>query len=124
MECPKCHTLLRSEQFGEVEVEQCPNCQGVWFDVGELRRVRQQRNTRYSLATEQSIRYDAITAPCPRCGGIGHMTRLNDLQRPDVVLESCPVCFGVWLDGGELDKLTERTLGLALKGFLRDLLEI
>ena len=52
------------------------------------------------------------------------MTRMTDLQRPDVMLESCAVCYGIWLDGGELDKLTEKSLGLSLKAFLRDLLEI
>ncbi len=124
MQCPKCQHELEMKQLNEVEVEQCPNCQGVWLDVGELRRLRRQKNTAYSPASDEARRYDVISAPCPRCGGEGHMTRLTDLDRPDVFIESCPVCFGVWLDGGELDKLTQRSLGLNLKAFWRDLLEI
>lgn len=124
MQCPKCQHTLETKQFGEIEAEQCPNCQGVWLDIGELRQVRQLKNTHYTHITPETPRYNAITAPCPHCGGEGHMTRLTDLQRPDVIIESCAVCYGIWLDGGELDKLTETSLGLSLKAFIRDLLEI
>lgn len=124
MQCPKCHHELETKTLGDVEAEQCPQCEGVWFDIGELRRVRQQRNARYSSATPDSMLYDVVSAPCPRCGGEGNMTRLSDLERPDVIMETCPVCYGIWLDGGELDKLTQRGLALSLKAFIRDLLEI
>jgi Zn-finger nucleic acid-binding protein len=124
MQCPKCFHTLETKKFGDVEVEQCPNCQGVWLDIGELRRVRLQKTTHRSSPTSDSNRFDTITAPCPHCGGEGHMTRLSDLERPDVMMESCPVCYGIWLDGGELDKLTQRGVALSLKAFVRDLLEI
>lgn len=35
MKCPKCgYDLLTSEWQG-VQIDQCPNCKGIWFDAGE-----------------------------------------------------------------------------------------
>lgn len=122
MQCPKCHGALRPQLFGEVEVEQCVDCHGVWLDLGELPLLRRAANTTYSDATTDTPIYDTLTAPCPRCGGEGHMTRVHDLKRPDIIIDSCPICYGIWLDGGELDKLTQKNVGLVLKDFIRDLL--
>jgi Zn-finger nucleic acid-binding protein len=123
MKCPKCQHELNHQLFGEVEVDQCPNCQGVWLDLGELPQLRQQKNTTYSQGLTATAVHDVLTAPCPHCGGKGHMTRINDLKRPEIVMDTCPVCYGIWLDGGELDKLTESNIGLSMKAFVRDLMD-
>jgi Zn-finger nucleic acid-binding protein len=34
-------------------------------------------------------------------------------ERSGVEIDYCPVCRGVWLDRGELDKIIERSLGAA-----------
>ena len=36
MHCPKCGQKLSTEKCGEVEIDVCPSCKGVWLDVGEL----------------------------------------------------------------------------------------
>ena len=36
MHCPKCGQNLSTEKCGEVEIDVCPSCKGVWLDVGEL----------------------------------------------------------------------------------------
>jgi Zn-finger nucleic acid-binding protein len=123
MQCPKCQQLLQHQYFGEVEVDQCPNCQGVWFDLGELPVLRRQKNTNFSAGSADSNIYDVLSAPCPRCGGEGDMTRVHDLKRPEIVMDTCPVCYGIWLDGGELDKLTESNIGLSIKAFILDFMD-
>ena len=40
---------------------------------------------------------------CPNCGEI-----LQVRERSGVEVDVCPVCRGVWLDRGELDKLIDR----------------
>ena len=40
---------------------------------------------------------------CPRCD-----LPLNLSQRQSVEIDVCPQCRGVWLDRGELDKITNR----------------
>ncbi len=123
MKCPKCHEELAHKMFGEIEVDQCPACQGIWFDLGELPTLRKQKNTHYSQTSAEAAVHDVLSAPCPRCGGEGDMTRINDLKRPEIIMDTCPVCYGIWLDGGELDKLTESNLGLSIKAFIRDLMD-
>lgn len=123
MRCPKCQQELQHKMFDEIEVDQCLGCQGIWFDLGELPVLRQHKNTNYSSSVDDSDVHDVLSAPCPRCGGKGDMTRIHDLKRPEIVMDTCPVCYGVWLDGGELDKLTESNIGLSIKAFVRDLLD-
>lgn len=43
---------------------------------------------------------------CPRC-----QENLRQAQRMGVEIDYCPRCRGVWLDGGELEKLMERSQG-------------
>ncbi|AWR86331.1 zf-TFIIB domain-containing protein [Meiothermus taiwanensis] len=37
---------------------------------------------------------------CPNC-----QTGMNEVQRNGVLIDICPKCRGVWLDGGEMEKL-------------------
>ena len=36
MRCPKCGGHLTTTLFGKSQIEQCPDCHGVWLDAGEL----------------------------------------------------------------------------------------
>lgn len=36
MHCPKCGHDLDPEQYGNVEVDVCPCCKGLWLDAQEL----------------------------------------------------------------------------------------
>jgi len=40
---------------------------------------------------------------CPRCG-----TTLIEEQKDDVIIDRCPNCLGIWLDRGELEKLSNK----------------
>ena len=39
--CPDCRLLLTERKFGEVTLDVCSNCAGIWFDNGELRRAEE-----------------------------------------------------------------------------------
>lgn len=56
------------------------------------------------LRAERAAR-EAQTAPmqCPRCDGT-----LAEVALEDVLIDRCTKCNGVWLDAGELERLTER----------------
>jgi Zn-finger nucleic acid-binding protein len=45
MQCPKCGTAMREREKGDVIIDICPNCHGVWLDADELEKleVREQR---------------------------------------------------------------------------------
>jgi hypothetical protein len=48
MKCPKCGYDLKEEEHGQVKVDICPNCKGMFLDAGEmelLRKVQQSSGT-------------------------------------------------------------------------------
>jgi Zn-finger nucleic acid-binding protein len=42
--CPKCRSAILTRRFlhagRQVEIDECPNCAGVWLDAGELAAIR------------------------------------------------------------------------------------
>jgi DNA repair exonuclease SbcCD ATPase subunit len=50
---------------------------------------------------------------CPRCSG-----SLREGKFEEVLIDTCEKCAGVWLDAGELERLTQREKGGWLSGLL------
>ena len=46
MHCPKCGQKLFAEKYGEVEVEVCGGCKGLWLDANELETIVESRKRR------------------------------------------------------------------------------
>jgi hypothetical protein len=40
MKCPKCGMQLEEIAFGEVRIDKCFGCDGVWLDKGELQMLQ------------------------------------------------------------------------------------
>lgn len=40
--CPGCRQEMKESQLGEILVDVCPRCQGIWLDQGELRQAVEQ----------------------------------------------------------------------------------
>ena len=40
MKCPKCGMSLEEIAFGDVHVDKCFSCEGLWLDQGELEHIR------------------------------------------------------------------------------------
>ena len=69
----------------------------------KLREEHQQRVAEEARRTLKELHY----MHCPKCGQKMTSTTLEGIE-----IEVCPGCAGVYLDDGELDKLTEeRTRG-------------
>jgi Zn-finger nucleic acid-binding protein len=39
MNCPKCQTVMREREKGDLIIDVCPNCRGVFLDAGELEKL-------------------------------------------------------------------------------------
>jgi Zn-finger nucleic acid-binding protein len=108
MQCVKCSGALVAKEVGAVEIDQCELCSGIWCDLGELRSVldasfvEELRNH-----TDNNAGHDGLRAKCPRCGGDGSMVPVLAPGSTEMHIDTCAVCFGVWLDGGELEELVE-----------------
>jgi uncharacterized protein len=122
LHCPKCGSFLETRLIGEVEVDQCPICHGIWLELGELPVLLGTASIPEGNGRGASVIADVIEGLCPHCGGLGNMIRIASIKRSDIVIDACPVCYGVWLDGGELSKLAEKSLSLSIRTVIRDLL--
>jgi uncharacterized protein len=40
MKCPKCGMQLEEIAFGNVRIDKCFNCEGMWLDKGELETIQ------------------------------------------------------------------------------------
>ena len=55
MKCPKCGADLTERELDRVKVDVCPECNGVWFDAGEiemLRHIRQREGAITQVVTD------------------------------------------------------------------------
>lgn len=105
MKCPKCSGILRSVTFGKTEIDRCETCSGIWFDMlehEELRAVEGSEAIDTGTASDEFLdaKEDVM---CPR--DQARMVRMVDPARPHIWIESCPLCYGVFLDAGEFREL-------------------
>ena len=88
---------------GDLEIDTCPSCHGLWFDAEELRRsLPDAELAQQILHQDQQSPAGAPEVPagerdCPRC-----RVRLRETPVGQVPVDYCPRCRGIWLDHGEL----------------------
>jgi Zn-finger nucleic acid-binding protein len=117
MKCPRDGTVLQPVRALNIELDKCHKCDGLWFDRGELEKLRDSGMTDLEEAIEKrygdpDYQRDTVDGymQCPRCDG-----RLSSHSYTFVVpvkVDICQKCLGVWLDDGELDKITGQKKGL------------
>ncbi len=44
IKCPKCPGFMRTHTKGNVHIEQCDNCRGIFLDYGEIEALTQMQN--------------------------------------------------------------------------------
>ncbi len=109
MDCPKCdsETLVETSALGNIPLDVCPACGGIWFDKGELEALLAQSQGGAG-ADLSLISPKPEGLSCPRCRS--GMTR-GGLVNPLLIVDKCGTCGGVWLDSHEL-ALLEKLLGI------------
>jgi len=115
MNCPRCHSALAAKTYeADVEVNECPDCHGLWLDAGELDRIQEAvasdsapslerpENT-VQRSFEMARQRAQAEIDCPRCGVA--MGRREAHYASGVLVDVCPQCAGYWLDRSELQTL-------------------
>lgn len=110
MKCPKCNVDLRTSapgEFGFVTLDICPDCDGIWFDKGELDRI----DDSVWVDIENDITYREAEGghkelSCPRCAH--DLQPLSPLDMPALIIDRCSSCYGFWLDAGELEQMRDQ----------------
>ena len=110
MRCPKCRSDMEQIVIDGTEVDRCAGCLGLWFDDGELGKLRNKEaaakldigDIRTGKRHNQIEHYR-----CPRCAG--PMNRLVDPEQAHIWFEQCDDCRGSFFDAGELTDLATVT---------------
>jgi Zn-finger nucleic acid-binding protein len=114
--CVKCTSVLDKSMVGDIEVDLCPSCGGLWLDRGELEKIGESSQEdlfelRQSLAGSTTPEAPSETSThCPACDGT-----LKELKLGMINIDFCGKCEGLFLDKGELDQALASTQGLTLK---------
>ena len=118
MRCPKCRSDMEQIIIDDIEVDRCSSCHGLWFDDGELSKLR---NKEAAAALDIG---DIKTGKehneiehyrCPRCAG--PMNRLVDPKQTHIWFEQCGSCRGTFFDAGELTDLATVSVSDFFKRF-------
>jgi len=112
MNCPKCGATTEEIVVKSVKVDRCPECGGTWYDRDELEALKdlESRGDLRWLDTGLWQDADQVTVgersdlACPRDGARLVVVRYGE---PEITIDVCPVCFGLWLDRGEYEKIIE-----------------
>ena len=113
MECPKCSSSMKEIRIsllhGSVVVDQCENCQGLWFDHGEAEALKGRWMADFidSGDPESGKAFDKQRdIDCPRCGE--PMQHVTDPKQKHLTYEVCEE-HGMFMDAGEFTDYKHET---------------
>jgi uncharacterized protein len=112
MHCPKCTAEMELVGIGDIEIDRCTRCRGIWFDRQEHRELKEARGVHKADIGHRAIgeHYnDVRDILCPRC----HIAMDKAEQRRGrarISYEICPGCHGSFFDAGEVRTLADLTL--------------
>lgn len=93
------------QPIDSVKVDRCSSCAGVWFDareLGQLLTTEADHVATLRKGTPNEVA-DGKQGACPRDNST--LTRIYSAIDRTVVIDACVDCHGIWLDGGEFEKL-------------------
>ena len=101
-------------EFGNIELDTCVECRGLWFDAQELGQLFDLAGVPEQYRDlESHVDRMPLAGPrrqCPRC-----RRPLEPVRAPsasgELILDQCPRGDGLWFDRGELESLLQALLG-------------
>ncbi|HPI23726.1 MAG TPA: zf-TFIIB domain-containing protein [Spirochaetota bacterium] len=105
MNCPKCDQPLEKKDLRGERVGHCASCNGWWLETADIACVSKAWKEFPDLRKSNPRKRRETLAVCSLCrvelDGFYHDTGATTL-----LVERCPKCGGVWLDDGELKRVT------------------
>lgn len=116
--CPVCNENLGRYEIFNIEIDGCSKCKGLFLDKDELRKLKDKS----IKGTWQTLRWmdDEVEAiekskamlskrSCPKCQKTNFIS--TNFGDSNTIIDWCPSCCGVWLDGGEFKEILQYMLG-------------
>lgn len=123
MKCPKCKKeSLEKIKIGDVKIDRCAECGGLWFEKDELRLAKDKKapearwadveikdkslnwfqfdfwKDKVKFKVKKGIKY------CPIDEIPFYQVNYGDTP---IEIDVCGICYGVWLDKGEFKKIID-----------------
>lgn len=102
IDCPACAVPMQpffAEGKGRVELDRCPKCTRLWFDVKELEAAAGEKFL-------PRLKGSPATRSCPA----DKVLLDTNLIRGDVAIEECGLCGGALLDAAEFEQISGKPL--------------
>ncbi|OQA24236.1 MAG: hypothetical protein BWY59_02293 [Verrucomicrobia bacterium ADurb.Bin345] len=117
MHCPACGAPLHRRPVAGVELDRCDACNGFWFDDGEMARLLPALSSAANVPDlDARIIFEKPARShvnpqrkCPKCAVV--MANYNYCYDSNILLDRCPECRGIWMDGGELAAVAQYVKG-------------
>mgnify|MGYP003109042056 FL=1 len=110
LRCPKCGHGMNEVSYGNITIDRCSHCQGLWFDSGEADQLKARwmgEALDVGLPAE-GRKWNAVEdIACPRCHR--DMEKTWDPQQPHIWYETCSE-HGLFMDAGEFTDYKYETL--------------
>jgi len=119
LKCPKCHHGMTEITHGEIAIDRCSNCHGLWFDADEAHQLKQLPGSHVvdDGHAETGVVWDShAEIDCPHCGK--RMEQSSDAKQKHIWYEICPE-HGMFMDAGEFRDFREETLLDWFKGVIK-----
>ena len=125
MKCLKCkNELLEKIKIGDVKIDRCSKCGGLWFEKDELRLAKDKKapearwvdvemkdksinwlqfdfwKDKIKFKVKEGMKY------CPIDETPLYQVNYGDTP---IEIDVCGICFGIWLDKGEFEKIIDYT---------------
>ena len=120
LQCPKCNAPMEQVQVERTQVDRCTSCRGIWFDALEDQDIRGTPAAETLDAPAGEARPATATPSaidCPRCKA--RMIHMVDRLGKRIQYESCPRCYGKFLDAGEFRATEPRSVKDAVRRLLK-----
>ncbi len=112
MICPTCKSDMIVVEYNKIELDYCTDCQGVWFDSGELELLLESMNLESqnvffsNILSSEEAESSEKKRKCPICGQKMKKTGIG--QERGILIDVCQRGDGLWFDSGELGQLTRQ----------------
>ncbi|MEI6217775.1 MAG: zf-TFIIB domain-containing protein [bacterium] len=126
-QCPNCNVKLMAKSIGPVDVDECEQCGGIWFDKDELREAKDATDSDLHWLNFQIWKHqkDFTAIPSePKCPN-GHKSMVSlKYGHTAVVIDYCPTCRGTWLNKGQfkkiIDSLEDEVVSKDFSGYVKE----
>ena len=123
MKCPNCKKELSEKiKIGDVKIDRCAKCGGLWFEKDELRLAKDKKepearwidieikdkslNWFHFDLWKDKVKFKIKKAIkfCPTDEIPLYQVNYGDTS---IEIDVCGICFGIWLDKGEFKKIID-----------------